>query len=240
MAATAVVVFPYLTGSNSPAFRGISVFLGVLLPLCSGSAVSHGVAGTILTYMRMRSFSVGDFVRIGDSRGSRGKKIFWSRASAHKKQEIVTIPNGSVLGGVVTNYTAEALKKRSHLVHPPFDRIQRPVEEGARTADQRCFVDGRHSAVAASFRPGIQSGRPLRIVRAERLHCQATEQAAEENIQAHFNEAGIEINSPHYTSLRDGNRIAIPEITYRPATPNPALDFGRSTGPRCLPKRPNG
>lgn len=63
LASTAVVVFPYLPGSSSPAFRGISVFLGVLLSLGSTSAVSHGVAGTILTYMR--SFSVGDFVRIG-------------------------------------------------------------------------------------------------------------------------------------------------------------------------------
>jgi hypothetical protein len=51
LSATAVVIFPYLPGSNSPAFRGISVFLGVLLSLGSTSAVSHGVAGTILTYM---------------------------------------------------------------------------------------------------------------------------------------------------------------------------------------------
>ena len=32
-----------------------------------------------------------------------------------------------------------------------------------------------------------------------------------QNIQDQFNEAGIEINSPHYTSLRDGNRMAIPD-----------------------------
>jgi small-conductance mechanosensitive channel len=67
LSATAIVIFPYLPGSNSPAFRGISVFLGVLLSVGSTSAVSHGVAGTILTYMR--SFSVGDFVRIGDTVG---------------------------------------------------------------------------------------------------------------------------------------------------------------------------
>src|SRR5262249_39033064 len=67
VAAAAIVVFPYLPGSDSPAFKGISVFLGVLLSFGSTSAVAHGVAGTILTYMR--AFQVGDFVRIGDQVG---------------------------------------------------------------------------------------------------------------------------------------------------------------------------
>src|SRR4029077_2330008 len=108
LSATAVVIFPYLPGSNSPAFRGISVFLGVLLSLGSTSAVSHGVAGTILTYMR--SFNVGDFVKIGDTVGEvveRNLRV--TRIYSHKK-ESVTIPNWSVLGGVVLNYSAEAHK----------------------------------------------------------------------------------------------------------------------------------
>jgi small-conductance mechanosensitive channel len=49
LSAAVIVAFPYLPGSQSPAFKGISVFVGVLLSLGSSSAVAHGVAGTILT-----------------------------------------------------------------------------------------------------------------------------------------------------------------------------------------------
>lgn len=106
LAIAVVVVFPYLPGSSSPAFRGVSVFLGVLLSLGSTSAVAHGVAGTILTYMR--SYSIGDFVRIGDTVGQMVEKTLLVTRIETQKREIVTIPNGSVLGGVVVNYSAEA------------------------------------------------------------------------------------------------------------------------------------
>ena len=60
-----IIIFPYLPGSKSPAFQGISIFVGVLLSLGSSSAVANAIAGIILTYMR--SFAVGDWVRIGDA-----------------------------------------------------------------------------------------------------------------------------------------------------------------------------
>lgn len=62
-----VMAFPYLPGSKSPAFQGVSIFVGVLLSLGSSSAVGNAVAGTILTYMR--AFQLGDRVRIGDTHG---------------------------------------------------------------------------------------------------------------------------------------------------------------------------
>src|SRR5260370_15924091 len=106
LSAAAVVIFPYLPGSNSSAFRGISVFLGVLLSLGSTSAVAHGVAGTILTYMR--AFQTGDFVRIGNDVGEVVEKTLLVTRIRTQKNEIVTIPNGTVLGGVVVNYSGEA------------------------------------------------------------------------------------------------------------------------------------
>ena len=107
--AAAIVAFPYLPGSDSPAFKGISVFLGVLLSLGSTSAVAHGVAGTILTYMR--AFQVGDFVRIGNDVGEVVEKTLLVTRICTQKKEVVTIPNGTVLGGVVVNYSAEAKQK---------------------------------------------------------------------------------------------------------------------------------
>ena len=62
-----VVAFPYLPGSNSPAFKGVTIFLGVLFSLGSSSAVSNVVAGVLLTYTR--AFHVGDIVQISDTYG---------------------------------------------------------------------------------------------------------------------------------------------------------------------------
>jgi small-conductance mechanosensitive channel len=62
-----VIVFPYLPGSDSPAFKGVSVFLGVLISLGSSSAISNIVAGVILTYTR--PFKLGDRMQIGDTTG---------------------------------------------------------------------------------------------------------------------------------------------------------------------------
>ena len=67
IAFSAVVAFPYLPGSDSPAFKGVSVFLGVLFSLGSSSAIANVVAGVILTYMR--AFKLGDRVKIADTVG---------------------------------------------------------------------------------------------------------------------------------------------------------------------------
>jgi len=67
LALTVVAAFPYLPGSKSPAFRGVSIFLGVLVSLGSTSAVANMVAGIILTYMR--AFKIGDRVKISDTVG---------------------------------------------------------------------------------------------------------------------------------------------------------------------------
>ena len=67
IAFSAVVAFPYLPGSDSPAFKGVSVFLGVLFSLGSTSAIANVVAGVILTYMR--AFKLGDRVKIADTVG---------------------------------------------------------------------------------------------------------------------------------------------------------------------------
>lgn len=65
IAFAAIVIFPYLPGSDSPAFQGVSVFLGILFSLGSTSAIANIVAGIVLTYMR--PFRLGDRVKIADS-----------------------------------------------------------------------------------------------------------------------------------------------------------------------------
>jgi small-conductance mechanosensitive channel len=214
MAAGAVVAFPYLPGSDSPAFKGISVFLGVLLSLGSTSAVAHGVAGTILTYMR--AFQVGDFVRIGTDVGEVVEKTLLVTRIRTQKNEIVTIPNGTVLGGVVVNYSGEA-RNKGVIFHTTvtigYNAAWRQVHEllisaALATAD---VLRSPSPFVLQTALNDFYVAYELNAYTAEPKHMQNIYSVLHQNIQDRFNEAGVEINSPHYTSLRDGNRTTVPE-----------------------------
>jgi small-conductance mechanosensitive channel len=213
LAASVIVAFPYLPGSQSPAFKGITVFIGVLLSLGSSSAVAHGVAGTILTYMR--AFQVGDFVRIGSDVGEVIEKTLLVTRNARKK-EVVTIPNGTVLGGVVVNYSAEA-RKRGVIFHTvatigysaPWRQVHNLLISAA-LATQDVLHDPAPFVLQTalndfyvSYELNAYTAKPRNMLNIySELH---------QNIQDKFNEAGVEINSPHYASLRDGNETTIPQ-----------------------------
>jgi small-conductance mechanosensitive channel len=83
LALALVAAFPYIPGSSSPAFQGISLFLGVLVSLSSSSAISNVMAGTILTYTD--AFRIGDRVRIGETFGDvRRKTLLVTRVQTIK------------------------------------------------------------------------------------------------------------------------------------------------------------
>ena len=214
IAAAAVVAFPYLPGSESPAFKGISVFLGVLLSLGSTSAIAHGVAGTILTYMR--AFQVGDFVRIGNDVGEVVEKTLLVTRIRTQKNEIVTIPNGTVLGGVVVNYSAEA-KNEGVIFHTTvtigYAASWRQVHElliSAALATDDVLHDPPPFVLQTALND-FYVAYELNAYTDKPRNMLDVYSVLHQNIQDKFNEAGVEINSPHYTSLRDGNQTTIPE-----------------------------
>jgi small-conductance mechanosensitive channel len=98
-----VVAFPYLPGSDSPAFQGVSIFLGVLFSLGSTGAAANFVSGIVLTYTR--SFRVGDRVRIGETTGDVvDRTLFVSRVRT-PKNTLVTVPNSMVMSSHVKNFS---------------------------------------------------------------------------------------------------------------------------------------
>ena len=99
-----VVVFPYLPGAKSPAFQGISVFLGLLLSLGSSAAISNVIAGVILIYTR--AFEVGDRVKVGDAVGDIVEKTLLVTRIRSIKNVVITIPNASVLNAQIINYSS--------------------------------------------------------------------------------------------------------------------------------------
>ena len=217
--AAVIAAFPYLPGAESPAFKGISVFLGVLLSLGSTSAVAHAVAGTILTYMR--AFQLGDFVRIGNDVGEVIEKTLLVTRVRTQKNEVITIPNGTVLGGVVVNYSAES-RKRGVIFHTvvtigysaPWRQVHELLISAALATE-----DVMHNPSPFVLQTALNDfyvSYELNAYTAKPMNMQNIYSVLHQNIQDRFNAAGVEIASPHYTSLRDGNETTIPQ-SYLPA-----------------------
>jgi small-conductance mechanosensitive channel len=219
VALAAVVLFPYLPGSKSPAFQGVSLFFGLLISLGSTSAVANGVAGTILVYMR--PFQVGDRVKIADTVGDVVERSLLITRIRTVKNVVITIPNSSVLGAHIVNYSASA-KDPGLILHTQitigYDAPWRKVHELLIAAaldstgvlpEPKPFV---HQLALNDFYVTYEINAFIR--EANRL--EAISAALHAKIQDKFNEGGVEIMSPHYAQLRDGNRTTIPDA-YLPA-----------------------
>jgi len=212
IAFTAVVAFPYLPGAASPAFRGISLFLGLLLSLASSSAISNMIAGTILTYTN--AFRVGDRVRIADTTGDVVEKTLLVTRLRTIKNVDVTIPNGMVLAGQITNYSTGA--ERGLILHTSvtigYDAPWRRVHELLLGAAAR--TDGLlREPVPFILQTSLDDfyvTYELNVFTHDAQRMAAIYSDLHQNIQDSFNEGGVEIMSPHYEALRDGNPPAVP------------------------------
>src|SRR5690606_11407567 len=90
-----IVIFPYLPGSDSPIFQGVSVFIGVLFTFGSAGALGNVVAGLVITYMR--SFTVGDRVKIGEVSGDIIEKTLLVTRIRTVNNEVISVPNSQVM-----------------------------------------------------------------------------------------------------------------------------------------------
>ncbi len=99
-----IVAYPYIPGSDSAAFKGVSIFVGVLFSLGSSSAISNIIAGYMMTYRR--AFRVGDRVRIGDTLGDVVETRVQVTHLRTPKNEEVVIPNSLLLNSQVVNYSS--------------------------------------------------------------------------------------------------------------------------------------
>jgi len=107
-----VVAYPYIPGSDSAAFKGVSIFVGILFSLGSSSAIANIIAGYSLIYRR--SFKVGDRVQVGDIVGDVMEMRLQVTHLLTVKNEAVTVPNSLILNSHVINYTV--LEKTQGLI----------------------------------------------------------------------------------------------------------------------------
>ncbi len=101
-----VVAYPYIPGSESDAFKGVSIFLGVLFSIGSSSFVSNFIAGYAITYRRL--FKVGHRVKVDDVIGDVSEVRLQVTHLRTVKNEEVIIPNSEILNRIVTNYSTFA------------------------------------------------------------------------------------------------------------------------------------
>jgi small-conductance mechanosensitive channel len=106
VAFTIVIAYPYIPGSNSDAFKGVSIFLGLLMSLGAASVVANSLAGYTLIYRR--AFQVGDRIQVA---GLVGDVVEMRQQVTHLrtvKNEEVTIPSSMMLNSHVVNYSSLA------------------------------------------------------------------------------------------------------------------------------------
>jgi small-conductance mechanosensitive channel len=210
----AVLIYPYLPGEQSPAFKGVTVFLGVLLSLGSTSAVANFVAGIILIYTR--GFRRGDWVTIGENTGEVVNQSMLATHLRTIRNEEITIPNSVVLGSFVTNFSLQA-QEQGVVLHTavtigydaPWRTIHKLLIDAARRTP--CIVESPAPFVLQAdledsyvkYEINAYTNQPLRMpfIYSD-LHA---------NIQDCFYEAGVEIMSPVFHALRDGNHAAMPD-----------------------------
>ena len=108
-----VIAYPYIPGSGSEAFKGISLLLGVVFSLGSSSVIGNMIAGQSLAYRR--AFKVGDRIKVGEHFGDVERIQLLVTHLRTPKNEAVVIPNSVILNTEVVNYTAA--RERGLILH---------------------------------------------------------------------------------------------------------------------------
>jgi small-conductance mechanosensitive channel len=112
---TVIAIFPHLPNSNSDVFKGMSVFIGLLLSLGSTSIINNIVSGFVITYMR--AFQIGDRIKMGENVGNVIEKTALVTRIRTVKNEIITIPNSNIMTAHTINYTASSQKNNGLILN---------------------------------------------------------------------------------------------------------------------------
>ncbi|TDY43312.1 mechanosensitive ion channel-like protein [Paraburkholderia rhizosphaerae] len=219
-----IVAYPYIPGSESAAFKGISIFIGLVISLGSSTAISNLIAGYLMTYRRV--FKVGDRVKVGEVIGEVIAIRLQVTHLRTVKNEEVTIPNSQILNGDVTNFSSMA-GTRGLILHTTvgigYETPWRQVEALLRMAAERTLGVLREPQpfilliklgdFAVTYELNVYIHDPHLIARIYAdLH---------RHILDVFNEYGVQIMTPAYEGDPDQPKVVPREQWYTaPASPD--------------------
>ncbi len=207
------MIYPYLPGSESGVFQGISVFVGLIVSLGSSGVISNFISGFVITYMR--PFKTGDFIQVKDTTGNVIEKTPFVTRLRTIKNEVITIPNSFIMSANVVNYSASA-RRYGLIIHTamtmgydvPWRKVHRLLIESALStpgilSEPEPFVletslDDNY--MCYQINAYITDADRMPDIKSDLL----------QNIQDRFHAAGIEMIAPHYISTRDGSGSKIP------------------------------
>jgi small-conductance mechanosensitive channel len=220
-----VIAYPYIPGSESAAFKGVSVFLGVLFSLGSSSFIGNMIAGMAMTYRG--TFKDGDLIKVGDVVGTvEGVKLMATRLRTAKNESVI-LPNSTILNTEVTNYSQQA-ETEGLVIHSMvgigYDAPWRQVEamlleaaartEGVKTEPPPFVLQRALGDFAVQYEiNGYWSGSGSLLRLYSRLHA---------NIQDVFNEHGVQIMSPAYEADPAEPKLVPPDKWYEAPAKKPA------------------
>ena len=209
-----VVIFPYLPGSNSRVFQGVTVFLGFLFTFGSAGSLSNIISGLILTYMRL--FKIGDRVKIADVTGDIIEKSLLVTRIRTIKNEIISIPNSTIMNSHTINYSSDApglgliLNTTVTIGYDvPWKKMYEALIEAALRTEY-VLHDPKPFVLQTGLEDFYVSYQINAYIREANRQTDIYS-VLYQNIQDVCNEKGIEIMSPHYRAARDGSTTTIPE-----------------------------
>jgi len=200
---TVALVYPYLPGSDSKVFQGVSVFLGIIFSLGSTTAIGNLVAGLVITYMR--PFKIGDRVQIKESTGFVVEKnLMVVRLKTHKN-EYVTFPNLLILSSSIINYNTSSDEDEEGLIlnaevtfgyDTPWQTVHEILINAALETEQ----------VLKKPKPFVLQTSLDDFYARYQINCytKAVDMVPKiytqlyENIQNGFRAAGLDMTAPHY------------------------------------------
>ena len=219
-----VVGYPYIPGSTSEAFKGITIFLGVLLSLGSSSIIGNILAGYTLVYRR--AFQEGDRIKVNEILGDvMERRILTTRLRSLKNEEII-VPNSEILNSHVTNYSAAA-REKGLILHTtvgigyetPWRQVEAMLVDAAdRTPgllkDPRPFVlQLALGDFCVTYELNVYCDRPFYMMD---LYT-----GLNQNILDVFNEYGVQIMTPAYMADTAQPKIVSKDQWYAPPAKQP-------------------
>jgi small-conductance mechanosensitive channel len=224
------MAYPYLPGSQTEAFKGVSVFLGLIISLGSSGIVSQLMSGLMITFSR--ALRLGDFVRIGDVEGTVTHLGVLSTKIRTLRNEEATIPNAVVVSQTTTDYSRFGDSEGAFTptsVTIGYDTPWRQVHALLLLAAERTPGLRRDPKPLV-----LQAGLEDFYVKYTLFVCLELQQsrpytlaALHANIQDTFNEYGVQIMSPNYVLDPTAPKV-VPRKDWFAAPATPERTSGQS------------
>jgi len=225
-ALTIVLIFQLLPWAKSPIFQGVSVFLGLLVSLGSTNVIANLMSGMVITYMR--PFIQGDRIRIGETYGDIVEKTPFVIRIQTPKNEVVTVPNATVLSSNVVNYSARTKDSKDNGVvvntivtmgyDVPWVRLTQLLIDAALKTP--FVLQEPPPFVLQTALNDFSVSYQINAYTKEASKMPFIYSELYKNIQDTLRDAGIEMVLPHYQAIRDGNPSTIPPRCDKPEPTN--------------------